>query len=73
MVTIDQLTNMIMVIAKKELKIKHIDGPQGVRGRTSDNRLISEELGWKPSQNLEVGLRQTYPWIEKQVRNRLES
>jgi GDP-D-mannose 3', 5'-epimerase len=73
MVTIDQLTNMIIVIAKKELKIKHIDGPQGVRGRTSDNRLISEELGWKPSQNLEAGLRQTYPWIEKQVRNRLES
>ena len=72
MVTINQLANMVMKIAKKELKINHIDGPQGVRGRTSDNRLISDELGWKPNQKLVAGLRQTYPWIEQQVKRRLE-
>ena len=72
MVTINQLAKMIMKIAKKELTINHVDGPQGVRGRTSDNRLITEELGWKPSEKLIMGLRQTYPWIEEQVRNYLE-
>ncbi len=72
MVTINQLAKMIMKIAKKELTINHVDGPQGVRGRTSDNRIITEELGWKPSEKLIMGLRQTYPWIEEQVRNYLE-
>jgi len=72
MVTIDQLANMIMDIAGKKLKIKHVPGPQGVRGRKSDNRLIYNKLGWKPTQPLRVGLEKTYRWIEEQVkRNKL--
>lgn len=67
MVTINQLAGMIMQIAGKKVSIKHVPGPLGVRGRNSDNRLIFEKTGWKPSQPLVEGLRKTYPWIEKQV------
>jgi nucleoside-diphosphate-sugar epimerase len=68
MVTINQLAEMIMGIAGKKLTKNHIPGPQGVRGRNSDNRLIYEKLGWKPTQPLEVGMRTTYKWIEGQVK-----
>src|SRR5271170_798641 len=67
MVTINQLVTMAMEIAEKRLSIRHIPGPQGVRGRNSDNRLISQKLGWKPSRPLREGLEQTYAWISDQV------
>ncbi|MGY3614260.1 NAD-dependent epimerase/dehydratase family protein [Bradyrhizobium sp. USDA 10063] len=67
MVTINQLAQMAMEIAGKKLRIDHIPGPLGVRGRNSDNRLISETLGWAPSQSLRAGLEKTYAWIEGQV------
>ena len=67
MVTINQLANMIMVIANKRLTIKHIDGPLGVRGRNSDNSLYLKKLGWRVSESLEDGLIKTYPWIKNQV------
>jgi GDP-D-mannose 3',5'-epimerase len=68
MVSINQLAEMAMKIAGKKLKLKHIKGPLGVRGRSSDNKLIKERLGWKPTAKLEDGLSKTYHWIEKQVR-----
>ena len=68
MVTIDQLAEMIMDIAGVKLKIKHVPGPQGVRGRNSDNRLIYEKLGWKPTMPLRKGLEITYKWIEEEVK-----
>lgn len=68
MLPINDLADMIMRIAGKKLTVRHIDGPTGVRGRTSDNRLIAEKLGWAPSTSLEAGLRKTYAWIEEQVR-----
>jgi len=68
MVTIDELAYLVMKIAKKNLKIKHVPGPQGVRGRCSDNRLIQKMLGWSPSYPLELGLKKTYEWIEQQVK-----
>ena len=68
MVSINQLADMVMKIAGKDLKKRHIEGPLGVRGRTSDNRLIHERLGWRPTEPLENGLRKTYAWIEEQVR-----
>jgi nucleoside-diphosphate-sugar epimerase len=68
MVSINQLAQMIMEIAGKRLSIRHVPGPQGVRGRNSDNRLIYEKLGWKPTQPLRVGLEFTYRWVEEQVR-----
>lgn len=67
MVTINQLAQMIMQIAGKNLSIKHIPGPLGVRGRNSDNRLIKEKLGWAPDFPLAKGLEITYKWINEQV------
>jgi nucleoside-diphosphate-sugar epimerase len=67
MVTINQLAMMAMKIAGKNLRIRHVPGPQGVRGRNSHNALIRQKLGWAPSQPLEEGLRHTYLWIAQQV------
>jgi nucleoside-diphosphate-sugar epimerase len=67
MVTINQLADMAIGIAGKNLKKEHIPGPLGVRGRNSDNRLILKKLGWRPTQTLKEGLKQTYTWIEQQV------
>jgi len=73
MVSINQLAEMAMRIAGKKLRIRHIPGPLGVRGRNSDNKLISEKLGWAPSHSLEEGLRKTYEWINAQVKARAAS
>jgi len=69
MVTIDELSELIMRIAGKRLHKRHIPGPLGVRGRNSDNRLIREKLGWAPSQPLSQGLEVTFAWIERQIRS----
>ncbi|HUA78250.1 MAG TPA: NAD-dependent epimerase/dehydratase family protein [Acetobacteraceae bacterium] len=70
MISIDDLAYLVMRVAGKKLTIRHIPGPIGVRGRRSDNRLIHARLGWAPSEALEVGIRRTYRWIERQVRER---
>ena len=67
MVSINQLVDMVCDIAGKRLSKKHIPGPLGVRGRNSDNRLIEQMLGWRPSATLYSGLEKTYAWIEQQV------
>lgn len=67
MVTINQLAQMTMEIAYKKLSINHIIGPLGVRGRNSDNKLIQEKLGWRPSHSLKKGMETTYVWIKEQV------
>ena len=67
MVSINQLALMIADIAGKKLSLQHIDGPLGVRGRNSDNRLIESRLGWKPSRSLILGLEATYAWIAQQA------
>lgn len=67
MVTINQLVDVVSDIAGKKLHKNHIPGPTGVRGRNSDNVLIEEKLGWRPSLSLRQGLEKTYEWIEQQV------
>ncbi|CAN5212290.1 NAD-dependent epimerase/dehydratase family protein [soil metagenome] len=67
MVSIDQFANMIMDIAGKSVRLNHIEGPTGVRGRNSDNALIAERLGWAPSRPLREGLEKTYRWIEAEA------
>jgi len=67
MITINGLVKMAMDIAGKTLSIRHIDGPLGVRGRNSDNNLISKRLNWKPMMPLRAGMEKTYRWIEQQV------
>ena len=67
MVSINELAAMVMQIGGKKLRLRHVEGPLGVRGRNSDNRLIQELLGWQPSRPLREGLRTTYGWIAQQV------
>ncbi|RQW88072.1 MAG: NAD-dependent epimerase/dehydratase family protein [Geobacter sp.] len=67
MVTINQLANMIITLSGKKLSAIHIPGPQGVRGRRSDNCLVREKLDWSPQQPLLNGLIATYQWIEEQI------
>ena len=69
MVTINQLVDIVCDIGEKTLEKKHIPGPLGVRGRNSDNRLIKEKLGWAPSKPLKEGLRETYEWIQNELKN----
>lgn len=72
MVTINELASMIAKIAGVKLEIKHISGPQGVRGRNSDNTRLRKVLGWEPEISLEEGLEKTYLWIEEQVRQSMK-
>lgn len=69
MVTIDELAQIIIEISgKRDIRLRHVEGPQGVRGRNSDNGLLREVLGWEPAVGLDEGLVPTYRWINKQVR-----
>jgi len=72
MVSINQLADMIAEIAGIRIVKKHVSGPQGVRGRNSDNTRLREVLGWEPEISLEEGLARTYYWIEAQVEKRLQ-
>ncbi len=67
MVTINGLVDTIAGVAGKNIEKHHIEGPTGVRGRNSDNALINEKLGWKPTQTLKEGMAKTYAWINEQV------
>ena len=67
LISINDLAKMAMKIANKPLTIKNIKGPTGVRGRSSDNKLIKEKLGWAPSSKLEDGIKITYSWIASQI------
>jgi nucleoside-diphosphate-sugar epimerase len=68
MVSINRMVDIIKEIANKpEVSIKHVSGPLGVRGRTSDNRLIKEKLNWAPDYPLRKGLEKTYSWINGQI------
>ena len=68
MVSMNQMADLVKGFAgKAELPTKHIPGPEGVRGRNSDNTLIKQVLGWAPQTTLKEGLGITYKWIEEQV------
>ena len=67
MVTINELVEIVRSFAQKKFTVTHIDGPTGVRGRNSDNKLIQEKLGWAPSASLSDGIQKTYNWIQDQI------
>ena len=67
MVTINGLAQLAIDLSGKDLSIQNVDGPQGVRGRNSDNDLIRDRLGWAPAASLREGMDKTYAWIEEQV------
>jgi len=68
LVTINELADMVAAIAGIKVTKKHIPGPQGVRGRNSDNTRLRKVLRWEPQISLEEGLKRTYRWIDRQVR-----
>lgn len=72
LVTINQLADIIAQIAGISIIKKHVLGPQGVRGRNSDNTRLRQVLGWEPEISLETGLARTYAWIEGQVRETMK-
>lgn len=67
MVAINELADMIIKISGKDIAVRNIKGPEGVRGRNSDNTLIREKLGWQPEYSLKEGLEKTYLWISQQL------
>ncbi len=67
MISINDFAKMVIDISGKNISIKNIKGPTGVRGRNSDNHLIKQKLGWEPSLSLRKGMEKTYAWISKQV------
>lgn len=71
MISINDLAKMIAEFSGKNISIKNIAGPTGVRGRNSDNKLISEKLNWKPNYSLKTGIEKTYRWIEEQVKDKV--
>ena len=69
MVTINDLTRIIINASGKQLDIEHMKGPEGVRGRNSNNDLIRKKLLWEPLKPLYYGIQKTYNWIQQQVNN----
>jgi nucleoside-diphosphate-sugar epimerase len=67
LISINGLAEMAMNIAGKKLSFKHIPGPLGVRGRSSDNTYIQQALGWHPATKLIDGMKITYQWIAEEV------
>ncbi len=73
MININQLADMVADIAGIRIAKKHVTGPEGVRGRNSDNTLLRQVLSWEPQVSLEEGLARTYAWIEQQVKMQFET
>jgi nucleoside-diphosphate-sugar epimerase len=67
MVTINEYVEMVADIAGKQISLNHVEGPEGVRSRNSDNTLLEDKLGWKPTQPLREGVKMLYDWIENQL------
>jgi len=68
LISINALADLVQTAAGVTLKRRHIEGPQGVRGRNSDNTRLRAVLGWEPEVSLEEGIARTYQWIEAQAR-----
>ena len=71
MVDMIEFATIAMSFEEKKLPIKHIEGPMGVRGRNSNNKLIMEKLGWEPTIKIKEGLGKTYFWIKEQIETRV--
>jgi nucleoside-diphosphate-sugar epimerase len=67
MISINELADLVGSAAGVALTKRHVPGPQGVRGRNSDNERLRRVLGWEPRVTLEDGIARTYRWIEAQV------
>jgi nucleoside-diphosphate-sugar epimerase len=73
MISINGLADLIADAAGVEIVKRHVPGPEGVRGRNSDNSRLRQVLHWEPEISLERGLARTYAWIEAQVGLKLQA
>ena len=71
-ISINELVLLIAERSNKRVTINNIDGPRGVMGRTSDNKMIKEKIGWAPDEDLETGIDKTYRWILGQIESGAE-
>ncbi len=71
-ISINELVLLIAERSNKRVTIKNIDGPRGVMGRTSDNKMIKEKIDWAPDEDLETGIDKTYRWILGQIESGVE-
>lgn len=68
LITVNGLVDLVARVANKTIHKRHdTSKPQGVRGRNSDNTLLSKVLGWGPEILLDEGIRPTYSWIHDQL------
>lgn len=67
MISMNDMGKMVLGFAEKDIPIKHIPGPEGVRGRNSNNDLCRKVLGWAPEITLKDGLKRTFDWINSQI------
>jgi len=72
MVDMIAFAKIAMSFENKDLKIKHIEGPMGVRGRNSNSKLILEKLKWEPTITIDEGLKKTYFWIKDELEKALK-
>ena len=70
MISINDFAKMTIEISGKNINIKNIKGPTGVKGRNSDNKLFEEKMGWKVSKPLRVGMEKTFEWVSSMVNNK---
>ena len=73
MVTVDQMTDIVIGLSGKTLTKVHVPGEQGVRGRSSDNSLLRSLIDWEPSISLAEGLAKTWPWVRDEVEKHARS
>ena len=73
LISINDMVDLVARVAKVKIIKKHVPGPQGVRGRNSDNTRLRQVLKWEPRVSLESGLAKTYAWIEEQVASKLDA
>jgi GDP-D-mannose 3',5'-epimerase len=73
LISINDMVDMLARIARARVVKKHVPGPQGVRGRNSDNTRLRQVLKWEPQVPLQVGLAKTYAWVERQVAAKLKA
>lgn len=72
LISINDLADLVAGVACVEIEKVHVSGPQGVRGRNSDNTRLRDVLGWEPETSLEEGFSATYEWIKSRMKERLE-
>ena len=73
LISINELADLVAAAAGVTITKGHVAGPQGVRGRNSNNDRLRQVLRWEPQVSLEEGIERTYRWIEAQVAESLRA